>query len=174
MDREARKDLHVLIVEPNEHYRRTYTNILHSLGFKRVIGEINAADGLQTLSLGKTGLLIVGDRLEQQSGCAFVSSLRHTGSDKLSHLPIVLITDTPDISVVRAARDAGVNEILANPVSANAMEGRILSAIENPRAFVAVENYVGPDRRRRKAGNFQGQERRRMRGDAQARDKTAS
>jgi FixJ family two-component response regulator len=174
MNREARAQLKVLIVEPNEFYRSTYSSILHSLGFKRVKTEVNASDGMQSIRLGRANLLIVGDKLEPQSGCAFVAEIRHMGDDKISQLPIVLISDHPDVAVVRAARDAGVNEILASPVSAKAMEARVLSAIDNPRAFVEVKNYVGPDRRRRRGRNYDGRERRHLRGDDQARDKSAS
>jgi PleD family two-component response regulator len=174
MNREIRAHLNVLIAEPNEFYRRTYKSILHSLGFKRVKAEINSADAMQAIRMGRTDLLIVGDKLTPQNGCAFVAAIRHMGDESIKHIPIVLITDKPDVTLVRKARDVGVNEILANPVSAKAMEARVLSAIENPRAFVEVENYVGPDRRRRRAANYKGPDRRRLRGDETARNKTAS
>ncbi len=174
MKRELRANLNVLIVEPNEYYRRTYVTILHGLGFKQVTAESNSADAMQSIRLGRTKLLIIGDQLQPQSGCAFVHGLRHLGDPKLSQIPVVMITDRPKIENVQQARDVGVNEILANPVSAKAMESRVLSAIGNPRAFVDVENYIGPDRRRRRPADYKGKERRRIGGDAASRDKSVS
>lgn len=174
MSQEIRAHLNVLIAEPNEFYRRTYMNILHSLGFKRVKAEITSTDAMQSIHMGRTDLLLVGDKLEPLNGCDFVAAIRHLDDEAVKHMPIVLITDKPDVTIVRTARDVGVNEILANPVSAKAMEARVLSAIENPRVFVEVENYVGPDRRRHRASKYQGPDRRRLRGDETARNKTAS
>jgi two-component system chemotaxis response regulator CheY len=59
---------------------------------------------------------------------------------------------------VHEARDAGVNEFLAKPLSARAVLERLHRAIGQSQAFVRREGYVGPDRRRRRhaEGQFLG------------------
>ena len=47
------------------------------------------------------------------------------------------------------ARDAGVNEFLVKPISANTLFERIEALIERPRPFVRLEGFFGPDRRRK-------------------------
>jgi two-component system chemotaxis response regulator CheY len=50
------------------------------------------------------------------------------------------------------ARDAGITEFLAKPVSATLIYRRIAAMVENPRDFVETGSFFGPDRRRRAAG----------------------
>ena len=50
------------------------------------------------------------------------------------------------------ARDAGVNEFLAKPISAKALYQRFASIIDNPRPFIRTQDYFGPDRRRQNMG----------------------
>ena len=60
---------------------------------------------------------------------------------------------------VQKARDTGVTEYLIKPVTANALYSRIVNVIQNPRQFVRVSEYFGPDRRRT-TQDFTGEERR--------------
>ena len=61
---------------------------------------------------------------------------------------------------VNEARDVGVNEFLAKPVTARAVIDRLTQLIENPRPFVRSNDYFGPDRRRRDSPRYQGPRRR--------------
>jgi len=63
--------------------------------------------------------------------------------------------------LIVGARDAGVNEFLAKPISTRMVYQRFMNIIENPRAFVSTEDFYGPDRRRRQM-RFPGLERRRV------------
>ena len=47
------------------------------------------------------------------------------------------------------ARDSGVTEIIAKPVSLRSLYSRIVAVIERPRPFIRTPDYFGPDRRRR-------------------------
>jgi DNA-binding response OmpR family regulator len=54
------------------------------------------------------------------------------------------------------ARDAGVTEFVAKPLTAKAVLERIQAVIYRPRPFVRTPNYFGPDRRRREDPGFNG------------------
>src|SRR6266851_823449 len=58
------------------------------------------------------------------------------------------------------ARDAGVTEFLAKPISAKGLYQRILNVVANPRPFIKTKTYFGPDRRRNTANAYIGPERR--------------
>jgi len=53
---------------------------------------------------------------------------------------------------VIVARDVGVNEFLAKPISPTALYQRVVPVIENPRAFISQKSYTGPCRRRHSLG----------------------
>jgi len=71
-----------------------------------------------------------------------------------------MLTGHSEKKRVIAARDAGVTEFLAKPISAKALYQRILNIVANPRPFIRTKNYFGPDRRRNANPNYAGPERR--------------
>ena len=72
---------------------------------------------------------------------------------------IILCTAYTERHHIIVARDAGVTEFLAKPVSAKSIYNRIVSVIDDPRAFVRADTFSGPDRRR-KENPHRGDERR--------------
>ena len=60
------------------------------------------------------------------------------------------------VSRVQDARNAGVNEFLAKPLTARGVVERLAQVIDHPRAFVKAGEYFGPDRRRRADPAFEG------------------
>jgi FixJ family two-component response regulator len=76
------------------------------------------------------------------------------------YLPIIMLTGHAERSAVETARDAGVNEFLTKPVSAEKLYSKIHTLIETPRVFVRSGDYFGPDRRRRQNPKYKGPERR--------------
>ncbi|MGB0671119.1 MAG: response regulator, partial [Rhodospirillales bacterium] len=65
-----------------------------------------------------------------------------------------------EVARVTEARDAGIHEFLAKPISAQTLYRRIVSIIETPRDFIRAPGYVGPDRKRRDDSGYRGPERR--------------
>jgi DNA-binding NtrC family response regulator len=71
-------------------------------------------------------------------------------------VPVIMITGHSTLQRVAEARDAGVNEFLAKPLTARGVIERISQVVENPRSYVRTGTYFGPDRRRRADPNFTG------------------
>jgi len=71
-----------------------------------------------------------------------------------------MVTGHTEKSRVMAARDAGVTEFLAKPISAKALYQRIVNVVANPRPFIKTKSYFGPDRRRNSSSSYVGMERR--------------
>ena len=66
------------------------------------------------------------------------------------------------------ARDAGVTEFLAKPISAKALYQRIVNVVVSPRPFIKTKSYFGPDRRRNTVTAYIGPERRGVGGGSKA------
>ena len=75
--------------------------------------------------------------------------LRDDPTHPATHVPVMMITGFAEKHHVEAARDAGVTEFLAKPVTVDGVEARLRSVIENPRQFIRSKSFVGHDRRRR-------------------------
>jgi DNA-binding NtrC family response regulator len=82
--------------------------------------------------------------------------------------PVIMITGHSTMQRVNEARNAGVNEFLAKPLTARGVIERLDRVVEHPRPYVRTADYFGPDRRRRADPNFQGPWRRQGDGPQQS------
>ena len=72
-----------------------------------------------------------------------------------------MVTGHTERARVEAARDAGVTEFLAKPITTQNLLTRLIEVVERPRPFIRCAGYFGPDRRRHKAEDYAGPWRRR-------------
>ena len=93
-------------------------------------------------------------------GLELVQMIRQPGGNANPYIPIIMLTGHSEKHRVMRARDAGITEFLAKPISATALYERILNLIANPRPFIRTKTYFGPDRRRNAAASYIGPERR--------------
>jgi two-component system, chemotaxis family, chemotaxis protein CheY len=93
-------------------------------------------------------------------GLELVQMIRQPGANANPYIPIIMLTGHSEKHRVMRARDAGITEFLAKPISATALYERILNLIANPRPFIRTKTYFGPDRRRNVAASYIGPERR--------------
>ena len=152
--------LNFLIVDDNKHMLALVKGILHALGVKNVLEAVDGADAFKELRHFPADVIISDWNMSPLDGMDFVRMVR-TGSDSPNpFVPIIMLTGYTEMNRVTEARDSGVHEFLAKPISAKKLYGRIKSIIEHPRSFVRVGLYFGPDRRRRANPNYNGAERR--------------
>ena len=98
--------------------------------------------------------------MEGMSGLDLIQMIRTNPQTPNPFVPVIMLTGHTSLDHVRQARDAGVNEFIAKPVSVKTMMSRLVSVIENPRPYVRTNVYFGPCRRRRGAEEYRGPERR--------------
>ncbi len=155
------KNLKCLIVDDNANMRSLLRTILTSLGMrsKNIIEAYCVKNAMAALGNGDIDLVITDWKMEPVSGIEFVRQLRNEETSPNPFIPIILLTGYTEKEHVLAARDAGVNEFLAKPISPKELYSRILSIIENPRPFIRTPTYFGSDRRRQDLP-FEGADRR--------------
>jgi two-component system, chemotaxis family, chemotaxis protein CheY len=152
--------LKILIVDDNHHMRVLLSEILKAVGVKHIF---EASDGAQALQMMRgLGIDIIMTDLSMQplDGIDFVRLLRRSPDSPNQMCPVIMITGHSTAARVQEARNAGVNEFLAKPLTARGVVQRINQIVENPRPYVKTEGYFGPDRRRRADPDFQGPHRR--------------
>jgi DNA-binding response OmpR family regulator len=86
--------------------------------------------------------------------------IRQPGANSNPYVAIIMLTGHSEKKRVVSARDAGVTEFLAKPISAKGLYQRIVNVVANPRPFIKTKTYFGPDRRRNVNPNYVGTERR--------------
>ncbi len=141
--------LHFLVVDDNKHMRALVKTILHAFGSKSVNEAGDGADAFKELRHFPADIIICDWNMSPLDGLDFVRLVR-TGKDSPNpFVPIIMLTGHTEMHRVIEARDSGVHEFIAKPISAKGLYSRIKSIIDKPRQFVRVGLYFGPDRRRR-------------------------
>jgi CheY-like chemotaxis protein len=151
--------LTVLVVDDNQHMRSLIRTILEALGVSSIVEARDGQHALEKLSAQQVDLIIVDWNMEPMDGLALTRHIRTSADSPDPFVPIVMLSGHTEKSRVMQARDAGITEFMAKPVSARSLYARIVSIIENPRPFVRTKDYFGPDRRRQMLP-FEGPERR--------------
>ncbi len=152
--------LKILLVDDNQHMRMLLTEILRALGVRQIFEAMDGAEALQLMREVEMDLIMTDLTMGPLDGIDFVNLLRNSPDSPGPFTPVIMITGHSTMRRVAEARDAGVNEFLAKPVTARGVIHRINLIIEHPRQFIRCADYFGPDRRRRQDPAFTGPYRR--------------
>jgi CheY-like chemotaxis protein len=152
--------LKIMVVDDNAHMRKLVVTILQAFGCTHVYEATDGKIAWTLLREVNPDVILLDWMMEGMSGLEFAKQVRTSPASPNPYLPIIMLTGNTSVDCVNAARDVGVNEFLAKPVSVKAVMARLTSVIEHPRAFVRTKVYFGPCRRRRGAEEYRGPERR--------------
>ncbi len=150
----------ILIVEDMQPMLSLTVSLMSMFGFKNVHGAKSAEEGYKFFCQHNHDLIITDWLMEPLDGLDLIKKVRRDDSSPNKFVPIILMTGYSDQPRVESARDTGVTEFLMKPYSARDMYARIVQIIEKPRQFVDTTEFFGPDRRRRKAFEFFGRDKR--------------
>ena len=148
--------LKILLVDDNHHMRVLLIELLRAVGINKVFEAADGAEGLQMMRSHAVDIVMTDLAMEPLDGIDFVRLLRNSPDSPNQMCPVIMITGHSTFARVNEAREAGVNEFLAKPLTARGVIERLHQAVEHPRPFVRTEDYFGPDRRRRNDANFKG------------------
>ncbi len=152
----------VLIADPNRHMRTLLKGVLRAFGVRSIREANDGADAFKEMSIGNVDLVLTEYMMSPLDGLDFVRLVR-TGQDSSDRfMPVIMVSGHTERHIVEQARDAGINEFLAKPITPESLMARTLSVLEHPRPFVHVANYFGPDRRRRNTRPHKGDRRKKQ------------
>jgi len=152
--------LKILLVDDNHYMRVLLAEILRAIGVKEIYEANDGAEGLQMMRDHSVDIVMTDLSMQPLDGIDFVRLLRQSPDSPNQLCPVIMITGHSTVARVNEARDAGVNEFLAKPLTARGVIERLHQAVEHPRSFVRTDDYFGPDRRRRNDPAYSGPRRR--------------
>lgn len=153
--------LRVLVVDDNDFTQQILSEMLRAMDLdpSNLRFARDGADAFEKLGEHNTDLVFCDINMHPMNGKDFTRLVRIHPSSPNPFIPIIICTGHAEIDHICDARDAGANEILRKPVSADSVYGRLREVVEWPRPFIRSPNYVGPDRRRQDRP-FEGPDRR--------------
>lgn len=148
-----------LIVDDYQPMRNVLRMVLRDIGIREIEDAKNGREALSKLKDFRADVVITDYKMAPINGAELIRKIRAGYEGVDSHTPIIVVSAYTDMPVIQKARDAGMTEFLAKPVSTKLLYMRLRSVIETPRPFVHSDDFFGPDRRRRML-RIQGSERR--------------
>ena len=145
-------DISILVIDDNRHMQKLVVEILNGLGVKSTAQFGDATQALAELQHFPADVIIVDWHMTPMDGLEFVRSVRTSKDSPNPYVPIIMLSGYTEHQRITDARDAGINEFLAKPISAKSLYQRIATIIDNPRPFIRSKDYFGPDRRRQNLG----------------------
>lgn len=136
--------LRFLLCDDNPHMRRILRTLLHSFGAREAYEAEDGATALEMYTHYVPDIVITDWSMPIFDGLELTQMIRQPESKGNPYAPIIMLTGHSEKRRVTVARDAGVTEFLAKPISAKGLYQRILNVVANPRPFIKTKTYFGP------------------------------
>lgn len=134
--------------------------LLSGFGVRNIEEAEDGAIALELFEQCQPDLVITDWMMPVFDGLELTRAIRSTDTSPSPYTAIIMMSGFCERSRVMKARDAGVTEFLAKPMSARGLYERIDNCIVNPRQFIRTQTFFGPDRRRFVFPSYSGEMRR--------------
>tara|TARA_R110000868_G_scaffold120773_3_gene320604 strand:+ start:14967 stop:15806 length:840 start_codon:yes stop_codon:yes gene_type:complete len=149
--RDWRRDT-ALVLDSNTFMRNIIVNILRDAGARNIVSTSHTDYALDALRDSTPGLIIC-DWSEQEDPredrLNWLRRVRGTSRASFRDTPAILVSRPRTRSEVEHARDAGASEFVVTPLAPTTLVSRADSLQSQPRSFIDVTRFQGPNRRRR-------------------------
>lgn len=134
----------VMVIDDNSFLRSLVVSLLYALGFRDVVECSDGGEALEELRIRPADIIFLDWAMDPINGIEFLQLLRRSQDSPCPRANVIMLTGHTTASHVIEARNAGVTEFLAKPVSAQKLYSRVMSVLQHPRPFVVSDSYVGP------------------------------
>lgn len=138
------QQLSVLVVDDSPFARNMVRSLLANIGVKNTH---EAADGIAALEMIREvspDVVVLDWEMPLLNGPELVRIVRSPGVFPVPDIPIIMLSAHGERWRVIEAAKLGVNEFLCKPVSAKALQERLMSILLKPRESVRLGEYYGP------------------------------
>ncbi|MDP1626257.1 response regulator [Parvibaculum sp.] len=117
----------ILIVDDYRTMLRIVRNLLNKLGFSDIDEAMDGTEALAKLRGRSYGLVISDWNMQPMTGYELLKAVR--GDTALAKLPFVMVTAESKAENVVAARQAGVNNYIIKPFSAEVLKAKLKTVL---------------------------------------------
>lgn len=135
-----------LVIDDNKHAAMLNRAILHGFGFGSVEVRCSAMEAYVMANNLFFDLILIDYFMEPLDGITFIRNLRANQSSPNRCTPVILVSGYADEKVIRIARKAGANSVVAKPVAPRVLLRAIATNILTPSPFIISPDYTGPCR----------------------------
>ncbi len=117
------KDMKILIVDDFSTMRRIIKNLLRDLGFTNTVEADDGTTALPILNAGGIDFLVTDWNMPGMQGIDLLKHVR--ADDKLSSMPVLMVTAEQKREQIIEAAQAGVNGYIVKPFTAATLKEKI-------------------------------------------------
>ncbi len=147
--------LSVVIADDQRSSREIVAEFLKAAGMRDIRHAADGGEACQLICARAPDFLIL-DLEMPYDGVKTLGQIRTGAASPNRRLPVIMMTAYATPARIAAMRDAGATEVVSKPLSSTKLLARIQAVLLQPRPFIDGRTYVGPDRRRARAGHYVG------------------
>lgn len=142
-------NIRVILVDPNPQFRQSLKGALWDFGFSSVdmTGSINQLE--EAIEGDLADVLILNTSFADGMLCDIIRDLRHSVIGSNPFPVTIALSNDKEPDHIKRIINAGFDDIIVQPITAQEIYKRIIHKIECRKPFVVTHDYVGPDRRKR-------------------------
>ena len=118
----------ILVVDDYKTMVRIIRNLLTQLGFDDIDDASDGSEALHRMTSKRYGLIISDWNMEPMNGLDFLKAIRSGNSDN-ARVPFIMVTAESKQSSVQEAKEAGVNNYIVKPFSADTLRSKLDSVL---------------------------------------------
>ena len=149
----------VIVADDKDNAREIVTRILQLAGVKNVRHAVDGSHAWVLIKAQRPDVLIL-DLEMPWDGATTLRHIRASLDPQIQQLPVVMMTADATRGNLEKMRDAGATEIVAKPLTPDALLARLEAALVQRRDYIATPHFTGPDRRRTARPAYEGPRRR--------------
>jgi two-component system chemotaxis response regulator CheY len=121
--------LKALVIDDSRHIQTLVSEVLKAVGMDvRTCGD--GESGLLMMRTWKPDIVLVDFEMRPMTGAEFTRMLRRAEKISGGHTPVLMMTAHGDQAHVLQARDAGVDGMVAKPLSTGTILARVQSVLD--------------------------------------------
>lgn len=140
------ENVNVVLLEEKSNIRVLVKSALRGIGFGNVFECRDVGRARSLVEVNLPDLLILDLDLDYEAVSAMIQEIRHKRLGSNPFVVVIGLTWNPELAVIQTALDAGTDDVVKKPVSAQVLIGRVTNLIDNRKEFIAAPDYVGPCR----------------------------
>lgn len=138
----------ILIIDDEHYTRKVIRTMLTSMGVRQIIEASDGLAGIEAIKTVAPDIALLDWEMPGLDGPGFMRVVRSPETFPYPDVPVIMLTGHGEKSRVLEAVRLGIHEYLLKPVSRQALMGRILSILTNPRPMIRKGPYYGPEPRK--------------------------
>lgn len=137
----------VMIADDGGQIRSEIKTILHHEGFRDMTETDSMAVVRETVDADDIDLLIIDHAFQSGDVCKLIRDIRNHRLGNNPFIVIVTMVQDPSKEQLMAIIDAGSDDLVLKPLTADTLVKRLKYLVVDRKKFVVTSNYIGPTRR---------------------------